>query len=35
MTLPQVENDDEIMLPYGVYLISVPSQRQLLKVIVK
>ena len=35
MTLPTVENDDTIELPYGAYLIAVPNQRTPLKVMVK
>lgn len=35
MTLPVVENDDEIMLPYGAYVIALPGQNAKMKVLVK
>ncbi len=35
MTLPTVENDTEVLLPYGVYLIITDEQRVPLKVMVK
>ena len=35
MTLPEVTPDMELMLPYGAYIITVDSQRQPLRVLVK
>lgn len=35
MTLPVVQNDDEIMLPYGAYVIVLPGQNAKMKVLVK
>ena len=35
MTLPEVYPDMELMLPYGAYIITAPSQRQPLRVLVK